>query len=184
MRRRNFLKSAASSFPFALAQPFVLGAEATDYPIKEACVVRAGEDIESEKRSLGFSRIAFKISTEETGGNFFLFEHSNLRPGGPPLHLHYDQEEWFYVIEGKVLFQVGKKRFELKAGDSMLAPRKVPHAFTAVGAAPAKMLVGYSPAGKMEQFFRDMANGKPVMWDAALLRRYDCELVGPPLKTS
>lgn len=184
MKRRSFLKCAASGFPFALSQPLVLGAKPSEYPIKKARLVPAGQDIDSEKRSLGFSRIAFKISTQETGGNFFLFEHSNLLPGGPPLHFHYDQEEWFYVMEGEVLFQIGEKRFQLKAGDSMLAPRKVPHAFTAVGAVPAKMLVGYSPAGKMEQFFRAMANGKPVVWDAALLRKYGCELVGPPLKTT
>jgi mannose-6-phosphate isomerase-like protein (cupin superfamily) len=184
VKRRNFLKSAAFTFPFALSQPVALDAEQSDYPIKNASIVLAGEDIDSENRSLGFSHISFKISTHETGGNFFLFEHSNLRPGGPPLHFHYDQEEWFYVMEGEVLFQIGERRFQLKAGDSMLAPRKVPHAFTAVGAVPAKMLVGYSPAGRMEQFFRDVANGKPVIWDAALLRKYGCELVGPPLKTT
>jgi mannose-6-phosphate isomerase-like protein (cupin superfamily) len=184
VKRRNFLKAAASTFPFALSQSFALGTEPSDFPIKEAHIVLAGEDIDSENRTLGFSRICFKISTRETGGNFFLFEHSNLGPGGPPLHFHYDQEEWFYIMEGKVLFQIGKKRFQLKAGDSVLAPRKVPHAFTAVGATPAKMLVAYSPAGKMEQFFSDMANGKPVVWDAALARKYGCELVGPPLKTT
>ena len=182
MKRRNFLKTAASTFPFALAQPWVLASESSDSAIKEPRLVLAGEDIDSEHRTLGFSHISFKISTQETGGRFFLFEHANLLPGGPPLHLHYDQEEWFYVIEGEVLIQVGEQRFHLKPGDSVLAPRKVPHAFTAVGSTPAKMLVGYSPAGKMEQFFRDNANGKPVTWDAALFRKYDCELLGPPLK--
>ena len=117
-------------------------------------------------------------------GNFFLFEHSNLLPGGLPLHLHYDQEEWFYVIEGEVLVQIGEKRFQLKPGDSVLAPRKVPHAFTAVGATPAKMHVGYSPAGKMDLFFRNIANGTPAVLDAALFRKYGCELVGAPLKTT
>lgn len=167
-----------------MAQPFIVGAEASEFPIKEPRLVLAGEDIESQKRTLGFSHISFKISTQETGGNFFLFEHSNLLPGGPPLHFHYEQEEWFYVMEGEVLIQVGERRFRIKAGDSVLAPRRVPHAFTALGATPAKMLVGYTPAGKMEQFFRDMAIGKPVVWDAALCRKYGCELVGPPLKTT
>ena len=87
-------------------------------------------------------------------------------------------------MEGEVLIQVGERRFRLKAGDSVLAPRRVPHAFTAVGATPAKMLVGYTPAGKMEQFFRDMAIGKPVVWDAVLCRKYGCELVGPPIKAT
>jgi mannose-6-phosphate isomerase-like protein (cupin superfamily) len=184
VKRRNFLKSAAATFPFALAHPFALGTEPLEFPIKEAHVVLAGEDINSENRTLGFSHISFKISTQETGGNFFLFEHSNLLPGGPPLHFHYYQEEWFYVMEGEVLFQIGEKRSQLKAGDSVLAPRKVPHAFTAVGPKPAKMLIAYSPAGKMEQFFRDMAHGKVDLMDATLFRKYGCELVGPPLKTT
>lgn len=182
MKRRSFLKAAGSAVPFALSPPLVLAADRTDFPIKEARVVLAGEDIDSQNRTLGFSRISFKISTQETGGNFFLFEHSNLHPGGPPLHFHYDQEEWFYVMEGEVLVQIGGRRCQLKPGDSVLAPRRVPHAFTAVSATPAKMLVGYSPAGKMEQFFRDIANGKPVVWDPAVVRKYGCELVGPPLK--
>ena len=118
MKRRNFLKSAAATFPFALSHPFALGTEPSEFPIKEGHVVLAGEDINSENRTLGFSHISFKISTQETGGNFFLFEHSNLVPGGPPLHFHYDQEEWFYVMEGEVLFQIGEKRIQLKAGDS------------------------------------------------------------------
>lgn len=184
MQRRTFLKSAASSVPVALCQPFILNAETSRAPITGARFVPAGEDIESQNRSLGFSHIAFKISSHETSGNFFLFEHSNLLPGGPPMHLHYDQEEWFYVMEGEVLVQIGEKRIRLRAGDSVLAPRRVPHGFTAVGSTPSKMLVGYSPAGKMEQFFRDNANGKPVVWDAALFRKYDCQLVGPPVKAS
>jgi len=182
LKRRNFLKTAASSFSFALSQPIVLADEPTGFPIKDPRVVLAGDDIESQNRSLGFSRISFKISTQETDGNFFLFEHSNLLPGGPPLHLHYKQEEWFYVIEGEVLVQIGEKRFQLKPGDSLLAPRKVPHTFAAVGATPAKMHVGYSPADKIEEFFRILANGKPPAWDAAFFRKYNCELLGPPLK--
>lgn len=184
MQRRNFLKSAASAFPLTLSQPFALATESSDFPLKEAHLVPAGQDIAGENRTLGFSRIAFKTSTQETGGNLFLIEHSNLLPGGPPLHLHYSQEEWFYIMEGEVLFQVGEKRLQLKAGDSVLAPRKVPHAFTAVGAKPAKMLIAFSPAGKMEQFFRDVAHGKVDMMNADLARRYDVELVGPPLKTT
>lgn len=184
MQRRNFLKSAASTFPLALSQPFALATESSEFPLKEAHLVPAGQDIDGKPRSAGFSRICFKTSTQETGGNLFLIEHSNLLPGGPPLHYHRDQEEWFYIMEGEVLFQVGDKRLQLKSGDSVLAPRKVPHAFTAVGSKPAKMLIAFSPAGKMEQFFRDAAHGKATVFDAALFRKYDMELVGPPLKTT
>jgi mannose-6-phosphate isomerase-like protein (cupin superfamily) len=180
MQRRNFLKSAASTFPLALSQPFALAAE-PDAPLKEAHLVRAGEDIAGESRALGFSRIAFKTTSQETGGNLFLIEHSNLLAGGPPLHLHYAQDEWFYVMEGEVFFQVGEKRLRLGPGDSVLAPRKVPHTFTG-GTNPSKMLIGFTPAGKMEAFFREMAHGKVDMMDAALFQRFDMQLVGPPIK--
>jgi quercetin dioxygenase-like cupin family protein len=94
------------------------------------------------------------------------------------------QEEWFYVMEGEVLFQIGEKRLQLKAGDSVLAPRKVPHAFTAVGAKPAKMLIAFSPAGRMEQFFVEAAQQNPPLQDAALFAKYDMKLIGPPIKTT
>src|SRR4051812_37807423 len=136
MKRRNFLKSAASVFPLALTQPIAIAAD-SDATLKEAHLVPAGQDIDGEARTLGFSHIFFKVSTQETGGNLFLIEHMNL-VGGPPLHVHPSQEEWFYVTDGEVLFQVGDKRVRLKSGDSVLAPRNVTHGFCA--AKPSKML--------------------------------------------
>jgi mannose-6-phosphate isomerase-like protein (cupin superfamily) len=182
LKRRSFLTSAASVFPIALTQPFALAIEASDSPTQEAHVVPAEQDRFGGSHSLGFSVIRFKTSTADTSGNLFVVEHSNLLPGGPPLHLHMEQEEWFYVMEGEVLFQVGEKRLQLKAGDSVLAPRNVPHTFSAVGPKPGKMLIAFSPAGKMEQFFRETAvpNGPPL--DAAMFRKYDMKLIGPPLK--
>lgn len=147
----------------------------------EEHVVLAAQDRFGEARSLGFSRIAFKTATADTGGNLFMIEHSNLKPGGPPLHLHLEQEEWFYVMEGQVRFQIGEKQLQLKAGDSVLAPRMVPHAFTAVGATPAKMLIGFTPAGRMERFFIDAAKQKGALQDAAFFAKYDMKIVGPSL---
>jgi mannose-6-phosphate isomerase-like protein (cupin superfamily) len=182
MKRRNFLRSAVSAFPVALSQPFALASETSDTTLKEAHVVPAGQDIAGETHTLGFSRISFKTSPQETGGNLFIIEHTNLLAGGPPLHLHLEQEEWFYVMEGEVLFQVGEKRLQLKAGDSVLAPRKVPHAFAGSGTKPGRMLIAFTPAGKMEGFFRELAHGKVDLMDAALWPRFDMKLVGPPLE--
>ena len=181
MKRRIFLKSAASAFPLALSQPFVLALEPSAEPSQEVHVVPAGKDMFDESRSLGFSRITFKTSTQETG-NVFIIEHDNLLPGGPPLHYHLEQEEWFYVMEGEVVFQVGEKRVRLGPGESVLAPRKVPHSFTGGSERPAKMLIAFSPAGKMEGFFREAAKPDGAKMDAALFRKYDMEMVGPPIK--
>jgi quercetin dioxygenase-like cupin family protein len=183
MKRRSFLKSAASAFPIVLAEPFAVAAQPSDSPQKEIRPVLSGEDRFGKNWSRGYSRILFKNSTQETSGNFFVIEHDNLISGGPPVHSHLEQEEWFYVMEGEVQFQIGEKRLRLKAGDSILGPRRIPHAFSAVGAKPAKMLIAFSPAGKMEQFFRDTAVPNPPVQDAAFFRRYEMELVGPPLQT-
>src|SRR5215468_1247271 len=111
MKRRNFLKSAASAFPLALSQPFAQATE-SGTPLNEAHLVPAGQDIDGASRSLGFSHLYFKTSSQETGGNLFMIEHTNLQGGGPPVHFHLAQDEWFYVMEGEVLFQVGEKRLK------------------------------------------------------------------------
>jgi quercetin dioxygenase-like cupin family protein len=103
----------------------------------------------------------------------------NLVKAGPPLHFHPHQEEYFYVIEGEVRFAVGDQRLTLGAGDSVLGPRGIPHTFAAVEGKPGRLLIAFSPAGKMEQFLRDTAVPNPPVEDAAFWRRYDIEMVGP-----
>jgi quercetin dioxygenase-like cupin family protein len=180
MKRRSFLKTATAFLPaaalrhYALAQPATAASPSTDIH-----VVGAGQDRFSESHSLGFSNIRFKVATRDSGGNLFIVEHNNLVKGGPPLHLHLHQDEWFYVMEGAVLFQVGSERQRLGPGESVLAPRQIPHAFSAVGQTPSRMLIAFTPAGMMEQFFRDTAHPNPPVLDAALFRKYEMEYIGP-----
>jgi quercetin dioxygenase-like cupin family protein len=179
MRRRSFLKSAAALFPAAGLQDFVLAHASVTASPEPTHVVGAGQDCDGESHSRGYSQILFKVPPRETGGGLFIIEHANLVKGGPPLHLHPHQEEWFYVIAGKVLFQVGDDRKHLSAGESVLSPRNVPHAFAAVGEMPGRMLIAFTPAGKMEEFFRATAIPNPPVQDAAFFRKYEMELVGP-----
>jgi mannose-6-phosphate isomerase-like protein (cupin superfamily) len=183
MKRRAFLQSAASVVPLALAHPFAHALQQSPAPpaATDLHLLHTGEDRFGENHSLGFSKISFKTSTAETAGNLFIIEHTGLSSGGPPLHLHTDQEEWFCVVAGEVLFQVGDRRVTLKPGDSILGPRNVPHTFRAVGETPAHMIIAFSPAGRMEQFFRDTAVPNSPPEDDAFLRRYGMELIGPPL---
>ena len=112
--------------------------------------VAAGEDRSGHLHSLGFSSLAFKVIPSDTAGNLLVIEHKNLLPDtGPALHVHFSQEEWFYVMEGQVRFQVGDRRLELGVGESVLAPRRIPHTFSATGSA-AHMLIAFTPADKME----------------------------------
>jgi mannose-6-phosphate isomerase-like protein (cupin superfamily) len=183
MKRRSFLKAVAVTAPAAGLRDFLVArahaqAPATPSPA-ELHVVLAGEDRSAHPHSLGFSSILFKVPTGETAGGLFVMEHTHLLPGGPPLHLHLNQEEWFYVMEGEVAFQVGEQRVHLHAGDSVLAPRRVPHTFSSVGTAPARMIIAFCPAGKMEQYFRDAEIAKQHAGDADFMARYEMERVGP-----
>jgi mannose-6-phosphate isomerase-like protein (cupin superfamily) len=177
--RRAFLKSAASVIPAAALQ----NALAQNSPEPPAATdlhpVPSGQDRTGHLHSLGFSTLAFKILTSDTAGNLFVIEHTNLTPDtGPALHLHLSQEEWFYVMKGEVRFQVGERRMRLGPGESILAPRRIPHTFSATGS-PAHMLIAFTPADKMEQYFIDGAAHPELAPTRDFMNRYDMQWIGP-----
>lgn len=143
--------------------------------------VAAGTDRFSEKRSLGISTILFKVTPQDAGG-ILLIENVFHERGGPARHLHHHQDEWFYALEGEFVFEVGEQRFEVAAGESLLAPRGIPHVWAFNGAGLGRMLIGFFPARKMEAFFREAAklNSMPPQ-DPELWRAHEMELIGPPL---
>ena len=143
--------------------------------------VMAGEDIFGEQRSLGISTIAFKVVPPDPNG-ILILENTFHARGGPARHLHLDQDEWFYAVEGDFLVEVGGKTMTLHPGDSLLAPRRVPHVWAYVGDTTGRMLIAFLPAGRMESFFREVtkANAMPPN-DPKLWQAHGMELVGPPL---
>jgi mannose-6-phosphate isomerase-like protein (cupin superfamily) len=133
------------------------------------------------------SATTYKVLTAETAGAMFVMEQANAKKGGPTRHLHYSQDELFYVMEGEYVVEIGPDRFHLKAGDCVLGPRNVPHAWAFVGETKGRMLLSYSPAGRMEEFFSNreklgLTKGKyTTASDGDLLKQYGMEYVGPPI---
>jgi quercetin dioxygenase-like cupin family protein len=144
--------------------------------------VAANEDQFGEHRGLGVSQITFKVTPKDSKG-IFIIENTFHEKGGPAKHLHYDQDEWFYALEGEFLLEVGNEQVEMIPGDSILAPRKIPHVWAYTGGERGRMLIAFMPAGKMEAFFREVtkANAMPPQ-DPELWRSHGMELLGPPLK--
>jgi len=144
--------------------------------------VSAGEDRDGEQRGLGVSTLTFKTSSAESS-DLFVVENGFHQPGGPARHLHHSQDEYFFAIEGDFVVEVGDQRFTLRAGDSLFAPRNVPHVWACVSPTGGRMLITFAPAGQMEAFFREVtkANAMPPQ-DPALWRAHGMELLGPPLK--
>ena len=183
MERRSFLHGMSSILPVAALQETLANRlEAQGAPTQAPAlhVVGAGQDRFNQPHTIGFSTgMSFKVSSTDTNGGLFLIEHTHLAPGGPPLHLHIQQEEWFYVMAGEVAFQVGDQRISLRGGESVLAPRRIPHTFSSVGPEPARMLIAFCPAGKMEQYFHEVEVNPKRNADPDFYKSCEMELVGP-----
>ena len=156
-----------------------------DAQIRTAHYVPAGADRFRGKRQVFGSRVIdFKVSALDTNGGLSVSELTSLHKDGPPRHLHHEQDEWFYVVEGEYIIEVGEERFELGPGDSVLAPRKVAHVWAHVGEGTGRLIAALQPAGQIEAFFDELARlgSSPRRED---LRRafgsHGLEFVGPPL---
>jgi quercetin dioxygenase-like cupin family protein len=151
--------------------------EKTQIPSGQAQFVAADQDRTATPVVMGYSSLSFKVSGQQTNGGLFIMEHVGLtKGGGPPRHLHYEQEEWFYVMEGEVVTEVGEERFRLRKGDTVFAPRRLPHRFLYVAEKPGRLLIAFTPAGEMEAYFRD-GHG----FDPESFSRHGMEYVGPAL---
>jgi DNA-binding transcriptional MerR regulator/quercetin dioxygenase-like cupin family protein len=157
--------------------------------------VGAGSDRFGEDIKLGGEPNNCKVSGRDTDGAMCVFEFTGS--GGGPRHLHFEQDEWIYVIQGEFEFQVGDKHLRLGAGESVFLPRKVAHIWGCVSARPGKILNVYQPAGRMEEFFRAVSRFKdlPTREQVAnrtytdqqiqalhrLFENHGLDLLGPPL---
>src|SRR4051812_15764382 len=98
----------------------------------------------------------------------------------PPLHVHDNEDEGFYVLAGRVSLLMPGRRVDLGPGDFALAPRGVPHAYR-VGDEPARWLVTSTPAG-FERFVVDVARSEDPGPESltAIAAEHDIEILGPP----
>lgn len=185
MKRKKFILSALALIPtlvFAKTQKlFTIGRT-------EGFKVNAGEarfGKHYKMKGVTLNVLDIKISGSDTENALAVFEQTGLTPnGGPPLHIHPFQDEWFYVIEGEYLFQVGDKKYQMKSGDTIFLPRDVQHAFIQL-TEKGKMIVSYLPAGKMEAFFQvtDQWTSTPSKEEIAkVFEDHEMKVVGPPLR--
>ena len=152
---------------------------------EQGFVVRAAESRYNEMTRLGgTSPNDVKVSSKDTNGALTIFEFTGNERGGPPLHVHPNQDEIFFILEGEYLFQVGDNQHNLKMGDTIFLPRKVAHAFAQL-TERGKMFFLFQPSGKMEDFFRTLGklSGPPSPEEGAkIFHDHEMVVVGPPLQ--
>ncbi len=143
--------------------------------------------------SLG-GRFTVKLSEVESEGHFALIEALAFRSTEPPLHIHHNEDEAWYVLDGRITFRVGDEVLEAPGGSFVFAPKGIPHAFT-VDIEPTRVLVFASPAG-FERFALEL--GEPATIDeppaglavpapeilGPVAERFGIEVVGSPLRAT
>jgi quercetin dioxygenase-like cupin family protein len=130
---------------------------------------------------LGSIGVRFMIDGEETDQGFSLVEHPmSPRALAAPLHRHNREDEYSYVLEGKVGALLGDEVLVAEPGDLVFKPRNQWHTFWNAGDEPARILEIIAPAG-FERFFEELSDmGGAVQADpealGELCRRYELEM--------
>lgn len=153
---------------------------------RTAVVLGPGEGLDVSRRNGRDS--VLKVTGKDTAGHLAIGELAHP-PGvpGPPLHIHPNSEEAFYVLAGQLRVRAGEHEHTLSAGGFILVPRGLAHTFATAGPEPARFLTVHSPAG-FEQFAIDVADAERQLGHELgpaelipLASRQDWQIAGPPL---
>ena len=137
-----------------------------------------------EARTIDVGGFGVTVLADEdvTGGGFSLIETAETAAGqGPPLHVHRDCSESFYVIAGRYRMHLDGQDFECPTGSFVYVPLGMRHTFQSAEAGSRKLNL-YTPAG-MVGYFDALAAGITEGVDEAgldaIAERYQMEVVGP-----
>ncbi len=101
--------------------------------------------------------VRFLVEGDATGGRFSLVEHTLPPRGlGAPLHRHANEDEYSYVVEGRLGAQLGDEIVVAGPGETVRKPRGQEHTFWNAGDEPLRFVEIISPAG-FESYFREIA---------------------------
>lgn len=129
----------------------------------------------------------FKAQAAETGGRFDFMAASFAPLTGPPLHLHREQDDSFYVLDGILTVQVGDDVFDIGTGDFLSVPPGMPHTFDNLhnGGRPVRALNVMTPGGFFPMFdeMGRQADGPDLDERMSqVTEKYGTVILGPPLR--
>ena len=132
---------------------------------------------------LGEFGVTVKADEVDTGGAVSVLEAKEPPGFGPPIHIHHDCAEAFYVLEGEYVMYLEDSEFVCPAGSFIFVPQGARHGFR-VGNVPSRKLNFYFPASMMG-YFDDL--GAALQSDdvtdeelAGIASKHGMEIVGPP----
>jgi quercetin dioxygenase-like cupin family protein len=129
--------------------------------------------------------LVFKLTGDDTRGAIDYFICEVAPHGGPPLHVHHNQDETLHVMSGRFKVRIGDQEHTLDHGGFAYLPAGLPHAFLNLTDQPADLIIVFAPGGG-HKFFEELAPAtRTTTADreevAAIFERHDMTLLGPPL---
>lgn len=127
-----------------------------------------------------------KLAGSDTDDAVAVMHLTVPKMSGPPLHRHSREDEWFYVLDGELSWEVDGQRHTGSQGYSIFAPRGTAHTFQNFHDQTAHVLVMVTPAG-LDRFFEDVTEMNRGLSEpdfdrvGQLMQSYGMELLGPPL---
>ena len=120
--------------------------------------------------------VTYKVTAEQTGGAYSLFEVATRPGGGPPPHVQHREDESFYVLEGEYEFVVEGRTMKTGSGSLIYVPRGNLHAHRNVGEGVGRILVSQTPGGLHERFFEEVGElatdgSRPIPEEAPTVER-------------
>ncbi len=125
-----------------------------------------------------------RVQGRDTNGLLAVVESHDTPGGGPPPHVHHREDETFQVLEGEYEFMVAGKSLAAKAGDTLFAPREVPHTYRCVSPGGGVLSVVLTPAG-FEGFFAEIGALTPQQQQdiphvLEIAKKFGLEILPPP----
>lgn len=149
---------------------------------KEAGIVRPGE---GRPLNVMGHKISVKLDSKETGGDYYVFEVATPAGAGIPPHVHQNEDEVIYIIEGTYEIFLNGRTFIATAGSVLNFARYAPHGFTNVGSSTGRTVWVVTPGIGFEQFFEELgalpADQPPDLGKVAqIFGSYGMEILPPP----
>lgn len=101
-----------------------------------------------------------RVFGRDTNGTLAVVEVIDAHQAGPPPHIHHREDETFQILDGEYEFTIAGKTIPAKTGDTLFAPRGIPHTYRCISAGGGKLSVVLTPAG-FENFFTEVGGLTP-----------------------
>jgi mannose-6-phosphate isomerase-like protein (cupin superfamily) len=181
-------RTLLSTFGVAIAAPLLTTgqtAQSTSATRTVAMVPPGGNRFPYALTAMNASS-ACKLTADDSAGGCSAFELVSPTHQGPGLHVHSREDEWYYVLAGEFLFDVGEHRYVLPVGACVFAPRDIPHRWATNSATDGRILLVCQPGG-FEKFFDALSqipmntNDADMKAMSELMKRFGLTPLGPPI---